>query len=100
MIDFLNLLISASVKDIQTHIQKVWPRYIHDVAGEIEVYFKFKSELLQEDLIVRNDRIVIPRSLRSIMLKKVHAAHGGIEATLKLTCENIFWPGMKPSKIA
>ncbi|XP_011859085.1 PREDICTED: uncharacterized protein LOC105556599 [Vollenhovia emeryi] len=29
------------------------------------------------------------------MLKKVHAAHGGIEATMnKLARENIFWPGM------
>lgn len=85
----------ASLKMLRTYIQEGWPRYIHDVPDEIKVYFKFKSELsLQDDLIIRNDRIVIPRSLRSTMLNKVYAAHGGIEATLKLARENIFWPGM------
>lgn len=49
---------------------------------------------MQDGLVFRNERIVIPYSLRKLMVEKVHVAHNGIEATLKLARENIFWPGM------
>lgn len=72
-----------------------WPRQKCSVPDDIKVYYKHKDELTtQNGLVFRNDRIVIPHILRKLMLKKIHVAHNGIDATLRFARENLFWPGM------
>lgn len=45
-------------------------------------------------MLFRNDRIVIPYSLRKKITDKAHVSHNGTESTLKLARANVFWPGM------
>lgn len=45
-------------------------------------------------LVLRNDRILIPRCLRGLILEKLHQSHSGIEATTKLARDTVFWPGL------
>ncbi|GAB1608626.1 hypothetical protein Ahia01_001147000 [Argonauta hians] len=57
--------------------------------------FNFREEMtVQDGLIFRGDRVLVPRSLRSEMMKAVHSTHSGIESCLKRSRECIFWPGM------
>ncbi|KAK9674746.1 Integrase zinc binding domain [Popillia japonica] len=35
-----------------------------------------------------------PTKLRRNMIRKIHTNHNGIEATIKLAKESLFWPGM------
>jgi hypothetical protein len=49
---------------------------------------------VQQGIIFRNDAIVVPSSLRRMMIKKVHLSHNGVESTLKLAKDNFFWPSM------
>ena len=42
----------------------------------ITPYFQFRDELVVQDgLVPRGDRVIIPRSLRKEIIKDLHAAH-------------------------
>lgn len=72
-----------------------WPKYIRDVPDAIKQYHNYKSELTTYDgLILKNQAILIPENFREIMLSKLHKAHSGVENTLKLARDAIFWPSM------
>ena len=47
-----------------------------------------------EDIIIKGDRIAIPKSLRKDMLHRVHYSHLGIEKCKQHARDIIFWPGM------
>lgn len=77
------------------YIRNGWPSYINQVPDDVKMFFKFKDELsYQHGLIIRNDRIFVPLALRKKMICKLHTAHSGIEYTLNLARDNLFWPGM------
>lgn len=98
--DLLHLIrkessIDSEFKTISNYVMQGWPANIKDVTDEVRIYFKFKDEFsLQQGLLIRNDRIVIPRALRSLLIRKLHAAHSGMNFTLNLARDNVFWPGM------
>lgn len=49
---------------------------------------------VQNSLIFRGQRLVIPAGLCSEMLRQVHAGHLGVTKTIERAKENLFWPGM------
>ena len=58
-------------------------------------YFHVRDELtVQEGVILRGERIVIPKSLRKEILEDLHTAHQGVESTLRRACESVYWPNM------
>lgn len=50
--------------------------------------------LLMVPMVWKNDRIIIPRSMRSEMLKKVHIDHLGQEKCKLRIRETMFWPNV------
>lgn len=83
--------------EIQTIIQFVidgWPSRA-EVPESLQVYWPFRDEFnTHNGLVFRNDRILIPRSLRKEILERLHQSHSGIEATSKLARDTVFWPGI------
>ena len=49
---------------------------------------------VQNGLIFRGQRIVVPRRLRSEMKKRIHSSHLGAESCLRRARESLFWPEM------
>ena len=49
---------------------------------------------VQDGVIFRGQRIVVPVSLRRHMKQKLHASHLGAESCLRRARETILWPGM------
>ena len=63
--------------------------------ANVTPYFQFRDELLVQDgIVLRGDRVVIPRSLRKEIIEDLHAAHQGIESTLRRARESVYWPNM------
>ncbi|XP_062713226.1 uncharacterized protein K02A2.6-like [Aedes albopictus] len=84
-----------TLQAIMSHVHSGWPRSISQVQEGVKVYFKYRNELSTQDgMLFRNDRIVIPYSLRKKITDKDHVSHNGTESTLKLARANVFWPGM------
>ena len=58
-------------------------------------YWNYREELAVEDgLVFKAHRLVIPSSLRAEYLKDLHACHLGEEKTLLRARETVFWPGI------
>ena len=72
-----------------------WPTHKDQVPVEIRAFFPYRDELtVQDGLVIRGQRLVIPKSLRRKMTTKCHAGHLGINASLRRARDTIFWPGM------
>ncbi|KAF2901351.1 hypothetical protein ILUMI_04836 [Ignelater luminosus] len=68
--------------------------HIFQVSNTEKHIAKINIIKVQNGLILRDDRILIPFNLRKIMIEKLHTSHTGIENSLKLSKQNLFWPGM------
>ena len=96
----LDIIRSATVADqemkiLSTVIMAGWPNDRHDVPPEAKPYFDYSDELtVQDGIVYRGDRIVVPKSMRLEMKQKVHIRHLGINFCLRRTRDTIFWPGM------
>ena len=72
-----------------------WPEHRGKVLSQITPYLSMRDELaIQDGVIFRGQRIVVPVSLRHDMKRKLHASHLGAESCLRRARETIFWPSM------
>ena len=63
------------------HIIKIgWPE-TKEVPSEIGRYFDFREELsIQDDILFKGNRVIVPVELRPHMIKQVQAIYLGIES--------------------
>ena len=72
-----------------------WPDTKEQVPQIVRDYWNFRKELtLHYGVLFKNQRIIIPHSLRSEMLARLHSSHLGIEACLRKARDQIYWPNM------
>ncbi len=68
---------------------------IRDVHPDIRAYHQYAAHLYEVDgVLMMNQRIVIPTSLRKQLLQALHAAHQGVGAMCQRASDSIFWPGI------
>ncbi len=53
-----------------------------------------EMSITPEELILYRQRLLIPRSFRREVLKRLHAAHQGINRTLRRARQSVYWPGI------
>ena len=76
-------------------IELGWPERREAVPSEIHAFYSYRDELtVQDEILFRGNRVIVPASMRSEMLKKIHASHIGIEGCLRRAREILYWPGM------
>ena len=76
-------------------IQHGWPKTIKEVPQEIKKYWTFHEELTIEDgLILKGMRIVIPEKMREDILKQIHEGHLGFNKCQMRAKETVYWPGL------
>ena len=75
-------------------IQSGWPEK-RNVPTNLIPFFHHREELTLEDgLIFKGDRCVVPKKMRRGMLKKLHSSHMGVESCLRRARETVYWPGI------
>ena len=58
-------------------------------------FLRYKDSLyIQDGVILYNDRVVVPNSLRPSVLESLHAAHQGTAAMQMRAQAIVFWPGI------
>ena len=61
-------------------IQQGWPESKSEAPPVVQAYFDFRDKLtIQDQLVFKKPRIIIPAVLRREMMSMVHASHIGIE---------------------
>ena len=84
-----------TLQEVRETIQHGWPENKSDVSINVSVYFDIRDELtVQNGLIFKGNRIVIPKTLRKFMMENIHASHIGVEGCLRRARESLFWPAM------
>ncbi|XP_032241511.2 uncharacterized protein K02A2.6-like [Nematostella vectensis] len=85
----------TAMRELKSIIRQGWPEVKDDVPVSIRDYYSFRDELsLQNGLVFKGERLVIPNSSRVEMLAKIHASHIGIQGCLRRAREVLYWPGM------
>ena len=65
------------------------------IYDEIGDFVRYRDSLyISEDVILYQDRVVVPSSLRDTILQGLHAAHQGVSAMQSRAQSIVFWPGM------
>ena len=79
-------------------IQKGWPNNRDDVSESLRPYWNYRDELsINDGLIYKGHRTVIPSSMQCDILLKVHKNHFGAASNVRMAKQVIFWPGMSKS---
>ena len=74
-------------------IMQGWPRTIKQVPPELQLYWTFREELSIEDgLILKGTRIVIPSKQCQAILKQIHKGHLGLNKCKLRGKETVYWP--------
>ena len=80
------------IKIVMRLIQKGWPKQRDEAPMSAHPYFTVRNELsIQDGLLFKVDRVVVPASLHSDMLRWLHASHIGMEGCIQ-TCYAGFMP--------
>ena len=72
-----------------------WPEERNKIPPAAMAYFHSRDEFaVQDGLIFKGQRIVIPLSMRPEIKKAIHSSHLGVESCLRRAQECVYWPGM------
>lgn len=78
------------LKKIKEYILNGWKN-----DNDVKPYLNFKDEIsLQDGILFKGDRIIVPASMRKNILRQIHSSHIGIESCLRRARELVFWPNM------
>ncbi|KXJ07207.1 Retrovirus-related Pol polyprotein from transposon opus [Exaiptasia diaphana] len=58
--------------------------------------YRFKLTY-KKGIIYKGDQVLIPQSMHSEMLQRIHVNHYGAESCIRMAREVLFWPGMRKS---
>ena len=98
----------TTIKEIQKHtetdpdlqalatiIKDDWPESKDKVKPQLHGYHPFRGELtIQNGVIFKGERVVIPAALRSTMINIFHSSHLGLKGSLRRAREAFYWPDM------
>ena len=72
-----------------------WPLQRSSCPSTLAPYWNYREELgVQEGLLLKGTRIVVPEAMKPRILNQLHAAHQGMEKTKLLARSSIFWVGI------
>ena len=98
--DSLNQLRLATQEDdglalLKHTITQGWPSTVKEVPSVIQPYWTFHEELTVEDgLLLKGTRIVIPSKKHEAILKLIHEGHLGLNKCKLHTKDTVYWPGL------
>ena len=79
---------------VQQFCTSEWPQKKF-ISPKLSPYFKFKDNLsVCNNLLLYNNRIVVPKTLQRETLKRIHLGHQGIERCRARAVTSVWWPGI------
>ena len=71
-----------------------FPEKVNELPAELRHYFNFKEKLSYlKGITFKGDKLVVPKSLISKMLKNIHQGHLGIQSCLRRAKQFLYWKG-------
>lgn len=90
------ITMSEELSALKNIILEGWPTSVKELPDMLKKYWSFREQLaVYEDMIFKNGRVLIPDKMIETVLKTCHLSHKGIQGTLGIARDNVFWPKMK-----
>lgn len=87
--------IDKELQIVKKLIRKGWPAEIKDVPDIAKAYHTYNTDLYEhDDMLFKNNCVIVPKSMRDDILDKLHYNHLGLEKTKARARDIVFWPGM------
>ena len=68
------------LNSLQDIIVNGWPNRRYEIAKQLRPFWSYRDELSVEDgVILKRERVLIPKNMQADVLQRVHAVHQGIE---------------------
>ena len=81
--------------DLQKVILSGWPEKRSQVPTKLQEVWNYRDELtVGHGLVLKGQKIFVPKPLRENMLERLHEGHLGINKTLMKARDVLFWPIM------
>ena len=72
-----------------------WPEKRDQCPKSVLEFWNYKDELsVNEEIIMKSERIIVPTALREEMINRIHSGHMGIEKCKSRARDVLFWPNM------
>ncbi|KAK3724232.1 hypothetical protein QZH41_002381 [Actinostola sp. cb2023] len=83
------------MQTLKTTILIGWPAQRDEVPVHVREFWNFRDEFtLHNGVLFKNQRLIIPKALRSEVTSRIHSSHLGIESCLRKARDLVFWPSM------
>ena len=84
-----------SLQALKAVIQQGWPEHKSALPPVVSPYFNMRDEMsVQDGLIFKGERVVVPKAARGELLRRIHNSHLGVNGCLNRARECLYWPGM------
>ena len=82
------------LQNLKQYTLKGWPEK-SNVEYPLKPYYSIRDEIsYHEGLLLKQDRIITPLSLRKEMMSVIHQGHFGIEKCKQRARSSVYWPGI------
>ena len=82
----------ATCRQVKIYARSSWPPKAQ-LKGEVKLYAGLQQEMsVNEGLLLRGTRIVIPSTMRAEILDKLHSGHQGVVKTRERAKGSVWWP--------
>lgn len=83
------------LKAVKNYCLNGWPMNKAKCADEAKFFFKMRNEIyIDDDILFLNDRIIVPTSMRKMILSQLHESHFGVTKTKRRAKNALYWAGM------
>ena len=80
---------------LRHYIHMGWPNDCRMLPQELHTFWNYREDLSMENgLITKGARLLIPSTLRKKVLGQIHDGHLGIEKCMLKARDSVFWPGI------
>lgn len=80
---------------VMYYVQHGWPEHKRSLSGPIIKFWPERGSLtVQNDLLLKGSRLVVPVTLRKDILRYLHDAHQGVTRTSQNAQSSVWWPGL------
>ena len=81
-----------TLQKLKTTVISGWSERKSHVDPELRAYWNIKEAIsVCDDLLLRNDKLIVPSSLREEILSQFHSSHLGIEKCKRIARDVLFW---------
>ncbi len=81
----------STLTALQQTIIYGWPEDKQHLAFNLRPYLSFREEqTVHNGIINKGQQVLVPQTMQSTMLCKIHANHFGAESNIRMACEVLF----------